>query len=808
MRTPIRELSSRCCATLPLLLPAIGFVAGMVAAMHAGGRDAWLGAGVSALLLWQVAEWRRMFAVAAGLLFVAVTACGGVLWLNNQAYVEADHIARVVPDDSPLPIAARLTVLSVERGGAVDAKRQESVHATVAVDAVLTQAGWREMAGAATLRINQGRPLRRGDRIEVYGWARRPSGPQNPGEFDYRRYLASSRIFVTLEANRAGQVIDIGHDESWSLGQMLTTARNFLRGKLLEHTVDIDAQSANTMVALLLGHRDPSIHDVAQDFTRAGVAHLLAISGSHIALFALLVWGVLKLFMLRPRLRALLTMGAVLAYVLATPCGPPVVRAGIGAIFVLTAILLGHQRSTINTLAAALMAVLLYRPADLLDPGLQLSFVSTAGLVLLAARMHAWLHFRFIVRQLEIWRVIDSRASRAKAWLLNALLLAITANTIGTLTAAPLVLVHFHQFNSWSIFTGLVALPVVTVVMVGALVQLLLELFVPGAGAFTAPVVVWLGALMNGLVGLLAELPGAAVALRAPPVMLVALAFAVFSLWVLRRQLGLPRAHIAVLGVAVMALFAAFTLPLLPPRELQVRALAVGRGSAIVVHTPEGRTYLINAGAQLAQQTTTRIIEPALRYDGINRLDGLIVTAGDRHHAGDADEILSLVPTRRVICSAVTHSQRDWSLAATQLFDTAAAHRVPVAALRAGDQIALDTHTTLRVLWPPREEQLVAAAPWRGNLIALIETRQGRLLVAHPKQDVLLSRMALPPIDAICFTDGRDDSPHMQELLARLKPQHVAWSDAKQRRTLAPPQLPTGELITGENGATLIRLAP
>lgn len=807
MRTPLRELSSRCCATLPLLLPAIGFVIGMVVAMRVGDRGVWLGAAVGTLMLWPLAEWRRMHAIAAGLVFVAVTASGGVLWLNNQAYVEADHIARVVPDDSPLPITARLTVLSVERGGAPDAKRPEGVHATVAVDAALTQAGWREVAGTATLRINQGRPLRRGDRIEVYGWARRPSGPQNPGEFDYRRYLASSRIFVTLEANRAGQVIDLSHEESWSPGQSLTTARTFLRGKLLEHTADVDAQSANTIVALLLGYRDPSINDVAQDFTRAGIAHLLAISGSHIALFALLVWGVLKLFMLRPRMRALLTMGAVLAYVLATPCGPPVVRAGIGAIFVLTAVLLGHQRSTINTLAAALVAVLIYRPADLLDPGLQLSFVSTAGLVLLAARMHAWLHFRFIVRQLEIWRVIDSRASRIKAWLLNALLLAVTANAIGTITAAPLVLLHFSQFNTWSILTGLVALPVVTVVMVCALVQLLIELLAPGVGALTAPFVVWLGALMNGLVRLLAELPGAAVALRAPPALLVVLTFVVFTLWVLRRQLALPRAHIAVLGMAAVALFAVFTWPL-PPREVQVRALAVGRGSAVILHTPEGRSYVINAGAELSPQTATRIVEPALRHDGINRLDGMIVTAGDRHHAGDADEILSLLPADRVICSAVTHSQRDWSLAATQLFDTAAGQRVPVATLSAGDQLALDAHTTLRVLWPPREAQLAAAAPWRSNLIALIETRQSRLLVAHPRQDVLLSRMDLPPIDAICFTDARDESPHMRELLARLKPRYVVWSDAKQRRRLTPPQLPAGESITGESGAAIIRLAP
>ena len=117
-------------------------------------------------------------------------------------------------------------------------------------------------------------------------------------------------------------------------------------------------------------------------FRRAGVYHVLAVSGFNVALVASTAWAVLALARAPRRLTALAAIAVVLGFAAVVGSQPSVVRATIMAVLVLGALLVEREAAVLNSLALAALAILALRPDDLHDPGFQLSFAATAGIVL------------------------------------------------------------------------------------------------------------------------------------------------------------------------------------------------------------------------------------------------------------------------------------------------------------------------------------------------------------------------------------------------------------------------------------------
>ena len=412
---------------------------------------------------------------------------GATLWQVNQSQVQNAHIGRFAPEEGELPVTLRGRVITPPAPGA---GRHGNAFFTMEATSLLTEQGWVDVCGLAQVKWRASatsQELRRGDAIEAYGWLGRPVGALNPGGVDLRRRLAADRIFAQVRVPRsAGIVVADGAEES--SGNWIVGVRTFLRAKLLQHTVNVDSDAANTMVALLLGQRDASIDDVSRSFADAGVAHLLAISGAHVVFLAGVVWLLLRIVPMRPQWREVVCAGIVLGYVLATPCGPPVVRAAIVVVMVLISRLMRRPPTYMNMLAAAAICIVIVRPADFLDAGFQLTFVCTAALLLMAERVYAALFSRSIKRAEFIADLADTRWARFKLRVRKVVCAAVTANLIGTVASVPLVLFHFQQVTLYGVVTGLIAFPVVAFVMMLSLVQLALELVWNGAAAIFAPV--------------------------------------------------------------------------------------------------------------------------------------------------------------------------------------------------------------------------------------------------------------------------------------------------------------------------------
>lgn len=163
----------------------------------------------------------------------------------------------------------------------------------------------------------------------------------------------------------------------------------------------LERPTVNFLVALLLGDRSLLSDDVRETFSNAGVAHVLALSGLHVAI----VMGII-LFLLFPmkllgmhRLRFWIALIVLWGYAYLSGLAPSTVRACVMTSFVILAMSLQRRNASGNALLASAFAILLFDPAALFDAGMQLSFICVAGILTFAGQLnnvnrhfHPWLH--------------------------------------------------------------------------------------------------------------------------------------------------------------------------------------------------------------------------------------------------------------------------------------------------------------------------------------------------------------------------------------------------------------------------------
>lgn len=732
---------------------------------------------------WVVAEFLRVSRGAGALLGTAIVLCGAGVWVLNQESVERGNLVRFAPGDAEMPVTFRGTVLVADAGES-DSHAAEMLVARA--DEVLTDRGWQPAAGDVVVASRSAAALEAGDRAEFVGWLSRVAGPMNPGAMDRRAMLGAERIFAQVRVPRETGVTRLSRDDTGTAGklsQALAQGRDWLRGKLLQNIALGDAPAAYTLSALLLGVRDPVINSVSQAFFNAGAAHLLAISGSHVVLFTLLVWSVMRFVPLRPRGRDVIIALIVGAYILATPCGPPIMRAAIALVLVLWARLSGKPAQHVNTLAAAALLVVLLRPADMLMAGFQLSFAATLGLILLAPRVYEGLFGRWIERETLVVELSQSRWARrrltAQKWLCGLLV----ANMLGASAVAPLVAFHFGQINLWAVVAGVVALPFVMLAITAGVLQLLATLISTALGAWIAPLTTLAGAVLIRAVNALAALPGASVAVRAPPVWVVVVVYAAVLAWALRQRVGLSRAMALNGCVAALALAAGWYAWTMPVAQLQFTVLDAGQASSVLIRTPTGAMWALNAGAERTGSAET-LFRPALRVAGEARLGGLIVQALDVNHAAGAADLVDWARPGAVFVAAPAWARRQETLAGAGVEGAVRAERIPVQPLRAGQILELGGGARMEILWPPEAE---AAAGSRTDLIVLCSFASSQVLIADPAALPALVRVVRgrPGLraDAIIFTGapkGAADEP-LRELIAPLEAKAIVWTGRSLR---------------------------
>ena len=481
-----------------------------------------------------------------------------------------------------------------------------------------------EDAAVAIQRLRRPEPLHAGERWRMTVRLKAPHGNLNPHGFDQELQLWEQGVQATGYVRTGGR--DAPPERLASAWQHpVERAREAVRDAVFERVAD--RRLAGVIAALITGDQS-AIDRLDWDVYRVtGVAHLMAISGLHITMFAWLaawlvgaLWRRSSRLMLRwPAQQAALTGGVVLAalYALFSGWGVPSQRTVWMLATVALLRITGRRWPWPCVWLMACSVVVMIDPWALMQAGFWLSFVAVAALFATDAMAD--------IGQALTWRHRLARLAREQA--------------VVTLALAPLTLLLFQQVSVVGLIANALAIPWVTLVVTPLA---MLGVMLPPAWDAAA----WAVQVLSWWLQWLATLPFATVSMAAPPLWAAAGGVAGGVLLAMRwpwamRLLGLPLLLPVLLWQA----------PRPTVGEFELLAADIGQGNAVLVRTAT-HSLLYDAGPRYSLESDAgqRVLVPLLRALG-ERLDTVVLSHRDSDHTGGAPVVLAMQPQAALLSS-------------------------------------------------------------------------------------------------------------------------------------------------------------
>ncbi len=818
----------------PALLPACAFALGIAAASFHWVTPCWLLAGVLPLgILLLLSAWHAPRAVPVALagLFLVLGCLAG-------------EVQRPVDPQQPLALlaadgATRTFTGTVMRAGAVQASTYTAFFQR-AKRSELEQRIDLRLAGVAG-EGEQMQPLGGGLRLTIYagpGTAlpllgcgtrlavtlapRAESRYGDPGVWDATEYLHEQGVGA-LGAVDAAKVRLLGeaapgfdcrlHRLQTVASQRIMALAQMPRPDWLPGFFALSSNDASMLTAMLTGDRSYLQTGTRVGFERTGSFHLLVVSGLHLAIFSSVVLLAARWLRLPRVAGTAVTIALSLAYAVFTGYGQPVQRSFWMVTLYLVGRLLYRERHGLQALGLASLLLMAVSPRALAGSSLQmtlLTVVAIAGIAVpvgertFAPYLHGlkqlWLvaidasllpkvaEMRVMLRLLaeHLEPIVGRRVAhrwmpQAVVFAMRALELLLVSAVVELVMALPMAM-YFHRVTVLGLPVNFVIIPLLGVLLPAAMLCFATLLVFPAAAilpaALTAAVLHVVSAIVNGF----ARLPLGDYRLPAPEalhiaawVLVVALAVRVVrcrSRWALAATCGLLAAA-ATLVIAPQALQHR-------PGVLEISAIDVGQGDAILVVTPDGRTMLVDAGGLVGQAPDSRfdigeeVVSPALWARGIRRLDAVAITHAHEDHIGGMAAVLANFRPRVLLVGNNPGSAHYAALLAQ-----AATQHIPVVAHRQGDTWRLGQWTQVEALWPSRSYRPKAEPGNNDSLVLRLSYRGSSALLEGDAQALAESAMVsagLAHADLLKVGHHGSLSSSTPAFLAALTPQEAVIS--------------------------------
>ncbi len=604
--------------------------------------------------------------------------CLGLLRMDVWRSHPDAQLSAILPDE-PAPVRLHGVVIS-DPVQPFDPQEAEPQVCVLLLRHVRTEEGWQPIAGRVRAMFSGPlTPLAYGDEVLVEGdWSRIPV-PGNPGQYDWRAALSRQRIHGKLQVKPSHGLLLLGHDR----GRPWVAAVSWLRQRwerlIRERFTE---QEAGLLLSLLLGQRVALDERLNDAFIETGTIHLLVISGSNVALIALLLEGCFRLIGLPWRLRLVLSAIGLGGYALLTGWQPPVVRAMLMAWVVLGAYAMDRVISWSNTLAAAALAVVWMNPSQLFDPGFQLSFGAVLCLLVFTGRWQAWLepHLGWL----------------RPTWLRRYVSISLSATSAVWVGLAPVLAWYFHLVAPVSMLANLIVAPLMSALVCAGTFILILATFLSGALAWGQGLLTLLLSATVRAVSWCHAIPGGCWFVGHPAPLFLLGYYGLVALSVLRSRLRWSPARVLILWVAgiVLWIWSAVARSTVESRWLRVDILDVGHGDSILVRTPDHDTLLVDTGSQEAGRFQ---VLPFLRHEGITTLDVLVLTHTDEDHLGGAIPLLQHLRVRRLVTNGVPGD----TISARMVRSLIKAQGIGESVVVAGMRLDVGPGAAIDVLHPP-----------------------------------------------------------------------------------------------------------
>lgn len=419
--------------------------------------------------------------------------------------------------------------------------------------------------------------------VVIQGLLYQPRSPKNPGAFDFRRYLAQEGAFSGLKGEK---IIFQGAVPRWSWTKV--------RQRIIQtFTKALGERQGLVLSSMILGRQavdlPPDLRDI---FIKAGLAHVLAASGFHVALLlGIVVWLTRSLSPMKKLILGIFILGI---YTGLTGLQPSILRATFMGVAILIGDALNRQINSLGSLGFAGIFLLGLNPLWIWDLSFQLSFLATFGLMATSPMIQQKLDF------------LPPKIGSMVAVPIAA-----------CLWTSPLIMYVFYSFSISVIPVNILITPLIMVLIIGGMISAAITLISPLIGSLIVQLLFWPLQVVLSLESLFSHLSFSALAVGKISLWIMLLIYGLLFL-VCFHKAWQKRWKLISCLILLLILVPIFYKNL---TRLQITILNAQYEPMIVIQD-RGQTTVINLGNEAAIQYT---LLPFLSQQGINHIDKMII---------------------------------------------------------------------------------------------------------------------------------------------------------------------------------------
>ena len=540
--------------------------------------------------------------------------------------------------------------------------------------------------------------LEYGSRIKIKAKMEIPKGPRNEYLFDYKKYLMEKNIYIIAE-NKDTYVLD--EKAAHFIERVSHVIRTRVRGFTSSTLKPVEAGILN---ALIIGDKSDIGEELQENYKKAGMIHILVVSGGHTGFIIILLSFILPLFKINPNIFKIIYIFTLIFYIFITGASVSVLRAGIGIIIIMIAGLIGRQNDGITTIFLVSLLLLINNPNILFSISFLLSFGGALGIMICYPKIEKWL----IKLPLKVREPLS---------------LTICAQLFVT----PIILYNFNVLYLGGFVSNIFVLSLAGIIMMGGIVLFIVYLGIPLITFLPMKILSLIIMIMNKIAEFFGNIDFFVHYEVTPTMISIALYYLLllyiftdftiknntsesqymikynFNIAFLCKNLRLIGSIFMIIAIIIFNTnFIDFD------KTLKISVVDVGHGDSILITTPNNKNILIDTGDKYYKKDKLtdygeQVIAPYLLKHRINKIDLLILTHMDSDHIGGCESISKMIKIRTIGLSVNSGEKKEYN----KIKEIFALKKANIKSLESGDTFIFDG-ISFEILAPQKTKEITS----------------------------------------------------------------------------------------------------
>jgi len=531
-----------------------------------------------------------------------------------------------------------------------------------------------------------------GDKISTIANFNLPAKIRNTGGFDYSNYLKTLGIYMTAEIQDTSVLAKLNINLIEKISYVISCKVKKFSNENLEDN------KKGILNALIIGDESEISSKIEEQYKKAGMIHLLVVSGGHVVFLIMLLECFFKLFNVSKKSSKYITISVIILYIFITGATPSIVRAGVVCIILKISEIIGRENDGYTTLFFVLLLILLKNPFSIFSLSLQLSFLGVFGIVMLYPMIKEKLIFlpSFIADSLSL-------------------------TTSAFLFVTPVIAYNFNTIYLSGFISNIFTLPLSGFIMMSGMILFIVYFVFPFIVPFFMKIVSFCIYLMNLSAEIFSNIDFLTYYTITPTkvsiVLYYLLVLCIFaknqdtsmleenSLMLYKRKLiRIRKEKIVISFIVLLLIFSAIKISI--NKDLEISVIDVGHGDSILIETPCGKNILVDTGDSYIRGDRVydmgeSTVVPYLLDKGIKTLDLLILTHLDSDHIGGYESILKVIDVKTLGISINSTKKEKYN----EIIDMAKKGNIKIKSLKRGDTYAFGD-TIIKILLPQKVDKV------------------------------------------------------------------------------------------------------